>query len=84
MLLRADEDNDDVIESFVLYYIFSVLPSIVYYYTTMINCLSNILFANSNKTLQFQISDQQFRRSTSSSNSQITFVFVIIWKLKTF
>ena len=33
MLLRADEDNDDVIESFSLYYIFSVFPSFVYYYT---------------------------------------------------
>ena len=32
MLLRADEDNDDVIESFSLYYIFSVFPSFVYYY----------------------------------------------------
>ena len=30
--LRADEDNDDVIESFSLYYIFSVFPSFVYYY----------------------------------------------------
>ena len=32
MLLRADEDNDDVIESFSLYYTFSVFPSFVYYY----------------------------------------------------
>ena len=32
MLLRADEDNDDVIESYSLYYIFSVFPSFVYYY----------------------------------------------------
>ena len=32
MLLRADEDNDDVIERFSLYYIFSVFPSFVYYY----------------------------------------------------
>ena len=31
MLLSADEDNDDVIESFWLY-IFSVFPSFVYYY----------------------------------------------------
>ena len=31
MLLRADEDNDDVIERFSLYYIFSVFPSFVYY-----------------------------------------------------
>ena len=30
--LRADEDNDDVIESYSLYYIFSVFPSFVYYY----------------------------------------------------
>ena len=30
--MRADEDNDDVIESFSLYYIFSVFPSFVYYY----------------------------------------------------
>ena len=29
---RADEDNDDVIESYSLYYIFSVFPSFVYYY----------------------------------------------------
>ena len=29
---RADENNDDVIESFSLYYIFSVFPSFVYYY----------------------------------------------------
>ena len=29
---RADEDNDDVIESFSLYYIFSVFPSFLYYY----------------------------------------------------
>ena len=28
---RADEDNDDVIESYSLYYIFSVFPSFVYY-----------------------------------------------------
>ena len=27
MLLKADEDNDDVIESYSLYYIFSVFPS---------------------------------------------------------
>ena len=26
---RADEDNDDVIESFSLYYIFSVFPSFI-------------------------------------------------------
>ena len=32
MLLRADGDNDDVIESFSLYHIFSVFPSFVYYY----------------------------------------------------
>ena len=32
MLLRTDEDNDDVIESYSLYYIFSVFPSFVYYY----------------------------------------------------
>ena len=31
MLPSADEDNDDVIESFWLY-IFSVFPSFVYYY----------------------------------------------------
>ena len=31
-LERADEDNDDVIESYSLYYIFSVFPSFVYYY----------------------------------------------------
>ena len=30
--MRADEDNDDVIESFLLYYIFSVFPSFAYYY----------------------------------------------------
>ena len=30
--IRADEDNDDVIESFSLYHIFSVFPSFVYYY----------------------------------------------------
>ena len=32
MLLRADEVNDDVIESFSLYYVFSVFPSFVFYY----------------------------------------------------
>ena len=32
MLLRADEVNDDVIESFSLYYIFSVFPSFVFCY----------------------------------------------------
>ena len=31
-LLRADENNDDVIESYSLYYIFSVFPSFIYYY----------------------------------------------------
>ena len=36
MLLRADEDNDDVIESYSLYYIFSVFPSFVYYYLTFL------------------------------------------------
>ena len=36
MLLRADEDNDDVIESYSLYYIFSVFPSFVYYYDDII------------------------------------------------
>ena len=30
--VRADEDNDDVIESYSLYYIFSVFPSFVYHY----------------------------------------------------
>ena len=30
---RANEDNDDVIESYSLYYMFSVFPSFVYYYT---------------------------------------------------
>ena len=32
MLLRADKDNNDVIESYSLYYIFSVFPSFIYYY----------------------------------------------------
>ena len=36
MLLRADEDKDDVIESYSLYYIFSVFPSFVYYYDVTI------------------------------------------------
>ena len=31
MYNEADEDNDDVIESYSLYYIFSVFPSFVYY-----------------------------------------------------
>ena len=37
MLLRADEDNDDVIESYSLYYIFSVFPSFVYYYIAFLD-----------------------------------------------
>ena len=32
IFVRADEDNDDVIESYSLYYIFSVFPSFVYYF----------------------------------------------------
>ena len=32
----TDEDNDDVIESFSLYYIFSVFPSFVYYYIAIL------------------------------------------------
>ena len=35
MLPSADEDNDDVIESFWLY-IFSVFPSFVYYYPKIV------------------------------------------------
>ena len=37
LCVRADEDNDDVIESYLLYLynIFSVFPSFVYYYTTI-------------------------------------------------
>ena len=31
-IYSSDEDNDDVIESFSLYYIFSVFPSFIYYY----------------------------------------------------
>ena len=31
LVFRADEDNDDVIESYSLYYNFSVFPSFVYY-----------------------------------------------------
>ena len=38
----TDEDNDDVIESFSLYYIFSVFPSFVYYYSRhKNNCLNS-------------------------------------------
>ena len=39
MLPSADEDNDDVIESFWLY-IFSVFPSFVYYYLNVIVILN--------------------------------------------
>ena len=42
--MRADEDNDDVIESFSLYYIFSVFPSFVYYYMDR-NLYLSFLFA---------------------------------------
>ena len=44
MLPSADEDNDDVIESFWLY-IFSVFPSLVYYYPPL--KLINALFLTS-------------------------------------
>ena len=33
--LNADEDNDDFIESFSLYYIFSAFPSFVDYYVPL-------------------------------------------------
>ena len=48
MLLRADEDNDDVIESFSLYYIFSVFPSFVYYY-------DNTKYLSMTRSLAFSI-----------------------------
>ena len=38
MLPSADEDNDDVIESFWLY-IFSAFPSFVYYYLHLYNVM---------------------------------------------
>ena len=44
MLLRADEDNDDVIESYSLYYIFSVFPSFVYYYDENVICNAYFLY----------------------------------------
>ena len=34
-MLWADEDNDDVIESYSFYYIFSVFPSFVYHYNAL-------------------------------------------------
>ena len=34
-IIKADEDNDDFIESFSLYYIFRVFPSFVYYYASL-------------------------------------------------
>ena len=43
MLLRADEDTDDVIESFSLYCIFSVFPSFVYYYNDMLCIAERII-----------------------------------------
>ena len=42
MLLRADKDNNDVIESFSLYYIFSVFPNFVYYYIFLKTISNNI------------------------------------------
>ena len=42
MLLRADEDNDDVIESFSLYYIFSVLSiTVIIIFFTKITVAQN-------------------------------------------
>ena len=48
--MRADKDNNDVIESYSLYYIFSVFPSFVYYYIT--NDTNNITFWDCSRVLE--------------------------------
>ena len=42
-MIRADEDNDYVIESYSLYYIFSVFPSFVYCYVILGDNIIEIL-----------------------------------------